>query len=623
MEPPIGPCSRDLDDQQEQSRSFNSKECNIMAYEDLDNLIEKMPAREAAFFRKTFSRRQVVGGGIGAAAGIAGLGMFGSLPVAAQSTPVVFDDAAPPEKQILRVASDPTIAKVLDFYEMVYGRPGIADVFSEPLVRLSKNFKVVPGAATSWTNSEDGKTFTFTLDQNLMWSDGNPVTAADYVKTFQYSADPEHAWDFTWFWDGNIVNYAECMAGTVPLEELGVKMGANEYEVIFTTVEPSPYLPAKLLYSLPLSKAALETTGPFYNTNPETAVSSGPFIIEEWVRDQVLTYKRNEAYTGQLQVPLQKIQIKFAAPATYFTMYDSGEIDYMTDPAPAELKLVESDPDKASEIHQGVGDFACLYFFFDVTTAPWDNLQVRQAFSHVIDRDAMKQQIWTSQANPAPSFLAPGFPASNTEGLADIQKFDPDLGKQLLEQAGYPNGEGFPKITMQVRGGGTPMEVATTTAYASMLKEHLNIDVEVQTIDRTAFYDQMNAKPTEISFGWVSYGMDYFDASNMLGVWLSGGRHSWSNADYDAKVNEATTFLGDEAERTAMFQEAEKILVEDVPAVFTYFVTPIQLVKPYLTGPALEADENGIAAVHWPGFTTMSTVFPELYIRNDVPEGLS
>jgi ABC-type oligopeptide transport system substrate-binding subunit len=117
--------------------------------------------------------------------------------------------------------------------------------------------------------------------------------------------------------------------------------------------------------------------------------------------------------------------------------------------------------------------------------------------------------------------------------------------------------------------------------------------------------------------------MDYFDASNMLGVWLSGGRHSWSNADYDAKVNEATTFLGDEAERTAMFQEAEKILVEDVPAVFTYFVTPIQLVKPYLTGPALEADENGIAAVHWPGFTTMSTVFPELYIRNDVPEGLS
>lgn len=339
------------------------------------------------------------------------------------------------------------------------------------------------------------------------------------------------------------------------------------------------------------------------------------------MRDQVLTYKRNEAYTGDQNIPLQKIIVKFAAPATNFTLYDAGEIDYMDGPAPAELILMETD--RPDEIFQGVGDFACLYFFFDVTTAPWDNKLVRQAFSHVIDRDAMKQQIWTSQANPALSYMMPGFPAANEEGLADLQRFDPELGRQLLAEAGYADGAGFPALTMQVRGGGNPLEVATTVAYGNMIREHLNIEVEVQTIDRTTFVEQMNAKPTEISFGWVSYGMDFFDAYNMLSVWLSGGRHSWTNAEFDRLVNEGSVFIGDEAERTAMFQEAERILVEDVPAVWTYHPTPIQLIKPYLKGPALDPDSNGIAAVHWPSFSTTSTVLTEFYVSADAPEGCS
>jgi ABC-type oligopeptide transport system substrate-binding subunit len=156
-----------------------------------------------------------------------------------------------------------------------------------------------------------------------------------------------------------------------------------------------------------------------------------------------------------------------------------------------------------------------------------------------------------------------------------------------------------------------------------MIKEHLNVDVELQTIDRTTFYDMMNAKPTEITFGWVSYGMDYFDASNMLSVWKTGGRHSWNNAAFDAKVEEATAFLGDEAQRTALFQEAERMLVEDVPAVWAYHPTPIQLIKPYIKGPALDPDPNGIAAIHWPGWSTTSTVLTEIYVSSDAPEGRS
>lgn len=595
----------------------------------LDSLPTMRP-EDAAFFQNKLTRRSVVGGGATAAAGLAVSGLFrgaAALPMtafagrSAMQDGVLPDDAAPLEEQVLRVVGDPGFSRVLDFYEQVYQRPSIADLFSIPLVRLNKDFEIIPGAATDWSSNEDGTVWTFTLQEGLMWSDGNPVTANDYVRTFQYSADPDHAWDFTWFWSGNILNYAEVMAGEVPLEDLGVRQGENDYELIFETVDPAPYLVSKLLYSQPLSAAALDEHGPLYNTNPETHVSSGPFKLEEWARDERIVYTRNEAYTGDMDIALQRIIVKMAAPATAFTLYEAGQIDYMERPAPAELQIMESDPETAEQIYQGVGDFACLYFFFDVNTSPFDDLKVRQAFSHVIDREAIQQQILGNQARSAPSFLAPGFPASNTEELADIQRFDPELGRQLLEEAGYPDGEGFPDLTMTVRGGAVPIEEATTQAYAAMLREHLNINVELQTIDRQAFYDRMNAKPTEILFGWVSYGMDYFDPSNMLGVWLTGGRHPWSNEEYDRLVNEATTSLEDEETRMAMFQEAERVLVEDVPAVWAYFETPIQLVKPYIVGPGLEPDVNGIAAVHWPGFATTGTAIEELYISADAPTG--
>lgn len=584
----------------------------------LGEMLGQMPAASASFISSQVSRRSLLGGAAGA---LAGLGMAGAglaSPATTSRTQGRSQDAAPPEEQVFRTAANPGIAITMDFYERVYERAGGADMFSQSLVFLTKDAEIVPGGAEEWSSDEEGKIWTFKLREDLMWSDGNKVTAADFVKTFQYAADPEHAWDFAWFWDGDIVNFTECLAGDVPLEELGVKQGANEFELIVETVNPAPYLPGKMLYSNTLSKAALETHGPLYNSNPETCVSSGPFVLAEWVKDQYLICERNEAYSGPWEVPLQKHIVKFADPSQTFTLYEADQIDYMQDPAPAELQIMQADPELEKQIFQGVGDFACLYFFFDVTTAPFDNIQVRQAFSHVIDRDAMKQQIWGPQANVAPSFLAPGFPASDTEALADIQKFDVELGKQLLADAGFPDGEGFPDLVMTVRGGGSPLEIATTQAYASMLNQHLNLNVEVQNMDRQAFYADMKT----IQFGWVSYGMDFFDPSNMLGVWRTGGRHPWTNEEYDRLFAEASVFLGDPAERLELFKQAERILVEDVPAVFTYFTTPIQLFKPYVVGAAIEPDVNGIASLHFPGFLGGANPSAQtLFISADAPTG--
>ncbi|MCC6703744.1 MAG: peptide ABC transporter substrate-binding protein [Thermomicrobiales bacterium] len=541
------------------------------------------------------------------------LRQFGLANYLAQTLP---DDAAPADQQVYIQATDPGIPRVLDFYEAVYERPNNADLFSEPLVRLNRNFEIFPGAAESWTSNEDGTIWTFKIIEGRTWNDGNPVTAADWVATFQYAADPAHAWDFTWFFQGVIKGWDEAITGDIPFTDIGVRLGENDYELVFEMQTPAPYTPTLMLYSLPLSKVALETHGPLYNTNPETHVSSGPFKLESWVPDQEIVVVKNEQYNGSLVVPVNKVVCKLAALSTHFQLFQTDVIDFMENPAPQELTLAQADPDLSQQLYQGVGDFRTNYLFFDVTQAPFDDLRVRQAFSHVIDRDALVSAVIGIAGTPAYSWLAPGFPASNRDELSSIQNFDPEAAKALLAEAGYPDGEGFPSLELWLRNANA-LDQNVAAACAAMINEHLGIEVEVSNKDQPLFTASMNAN--EIQFGFVSYGMDFLDPINMLSVWRSGGRHPWVNEEFDTQLAEAGSYNGDPADRLEMFKEVERILVSDVPGVFVYHATPIQMIKPWVVGAFREPDVNGITALHWPNYTTMSTVPEELYISSEAP----
>ena len=486
-------------------------------------------------------------------------------------------------------------------------------------MRVDKQFQIQPAAAESWESSEDGLTWTFKIREGLTWSDGNPVTANDWVTTFQTVAAPDTAWDFTWYFQGVLKNWTEAVNGDVTPDQIGVHLGANEYELVFETVAPAPYLPAMLLYSLPLSAAGLGANGLFYNTDPATAISSGPYILKEWIPDQEATAVRNEAYTGTLPALVDELRVKLTTSDNFFTLYQANEVDYMLSPPPAALTIMMNDEETAKEVYSGVGDFPTYYVFFDVTREPWTDIKVRQAWSHAVDRDALQASILGPNGVPAYSFLAPGFPASDSEGLKDIQAYDPEKAKALLAEAGFPDGEGFPKQQLMLRAP-SPLEKTAAEAIASMIAENLNIDIEIVAQDQQGYMAALTAKPTQISLGFIRYGMDFFDPFNMLGLWLSGGRHSWSNADYDEKVHAAAEFLGDPNERLEMFKAAEKILVEDVPAVFVYHGKEVQFIKPWVAGEFIKPDDNGITAIHWPGFTTMSTVPAEMFIADSGPE---
>src|SRR5438477_1917940 len=239
-------------------------------------------------------------------------------------------DAAPPDQQVYIVHYDNTADfTTIDFYESVYKRAGaIADILSDSLVRLDKNFKAQPGAATKWEVDSSGLVWTFHLDPNLVWSDDTPVTADDYVATFRYGADPKHAWDFSWYFGGVIKNWNEAVAGKVPLDQLGVKAtDANTLQV--TTEAPAPYLPAMMLYSDTMQKKALAAHGGLYNSDPATSVSSGPFVLKEWKKGDRLVFEANPKYKGTNKPFIQKIIVIGAAPATDFASYQANEIDYV------------------------------------------------------------------------------------------------------------------------------------------------------------------------------------------------------------------------------------------------------------------------------------------------------
>jgi ABC-type oligopeptide transport system substrate-binding subunit len=531
------------------------------------------------------------------------------------------DDAAPPDQQVFIMHYDNTADfTTVDFFESVYKRGGaIADVLSDALVRLDKNFEISPGAATEWSVDSSGLVWTFKLDPNLVWTDDTPVTADDYVATFRYAADPKHAWDFAWFFQGVIKNWTEAIEGKVPVDQIGVR-AVDANTLAFETVSPAPYLPAMLLYSMPLQKKALEAHGGLYNSDPATSVSSGPFVLKEWRKGDRVIYEANPKYKGTNKPLIQKVIAIGAVPSTDFASYQAGEIDYVlgANLSPADNEIIGADAELQGDSHPQPNDFRTDYLFFDTQNPPFNDVKVRQAFSHVVDRDTIiKTIVKPNQGIPAYSFLMPGFPAANSDGLKGIQNYDLEKAKQLLSEAGFPDGQGFPKLTLWLRNE-PPVRQAVAQAIAASIKQNLGIEVDVSNKETKTFTDALNAKPTQIQFGMVSYGMDFLDPYNMLSVWLGGGRHNWNSTQFDDMVKKAAAFTGDAAERTKMFQDAEKLLVTEAPGIFIYHRYQSDLYRPYLKGAELEPDKTGVAAYHWPGFSNNNKLLGSMYVSKDV-----
>jgi ABC-type transport system substrate-binding protein len=519
--------------------------------------------------------------------------------------------------------------KAMDFYETVYSRAPGADQFNHSLVRITKDFKIVPGSATSWSQTSP-TTWEFKIKPGIMWSDGNELTANDFVETFRYSADPKHAWDFTWYWSGVIKNYTEAVAGKAPVNSIGVGVGSDKHTFVVTTEGPIAYIPYAMLYSMPLSAAGLAKYGnALYNINPATVITCGPYTLKTFDPTAQVVLEPNTKYTAPYKPPIHYQIEKIYAGASELPLFETGAIDWTSTPlAKTDLAVVKSSPKmKNLPLYVNPQDFRIYYVFFKCTTKPFNNMKVRQAFAHSCNRNAIISALLAPLGIPAYGYLMPGYPFAVSQQLEQYTNYDPAMAQKLMAEAGYPGGKGFPTVTFSYPANPSNLSPTQTESIVQALADNWNTvlfggssTLLLQELDTTTFYNKMEAKPdTQIEMGFITYGMDYFDASNMLSVYKSeqmGGRHDWNSTQYDDLLAQGAAAFNT-SKRQAIYTEAQILLTKEAPAVFIWHGLYGYLFWPYNQGPALSKNYLGYDGLEWPGYATFSTNEQQFYIANN------
>jgi len=520
-------------------------------------------------------------------------------------------DAAPLAKQVMRYAE--TEAKWMTWDASVYDENwGDYVAWADSCIRPDKNYVPQPNICTKWETSKDGLTWTFTLDKKRVWSDGKPITADDFVFTLQRFARADY--DFEWFYSmANIVNWADVASGKKPAEELGVKK-VDDATFTVTTDQPTPYLDKIFgdLWVTPKHVVKDRLNDGSWAFDKNNWVFAGPYKLESYTKGKELVFVANDKYNGPFPPQIDKIIVSLTAVETRWPAYKNNELDaigggYQQDLPPSAMAEIMTNPELKKQLISWP-NFMTYYLFFDTWSKPFDNLKVRQAFSHAVDRDKLVGGPLQYQGVAAYTMNPPGFPGESVKTLKAAQVYDPKLAAKLMEEAGFPGGKGFPKQTLYLRNA-FPALVSAAEAIAGMLKENIGVDVTIQNLDYGIFTDKMRNqkknKSGDFLFAMVPYEYDFVDGSNMLSPWggcekagttdmsAMPGRHTWYNKDFNKLLCDAGAVMGDEAKRNTMYQQAEKLLVEDVGLVPIYHPIMVAMVKPDIKGPMFAPDKNG------------------------------
>lgn len=519
-------------------------------------------------------------------------------------------DAAPLHEQVLMYFIEEP--KTLDVSLDNYGVKGSDPHLFERLTMFDANDVLRPGVADRWESSEDGLIWTFYLRKGAKWSDGRPLTAHDFEYTFKRFLDPNEGNVFAFLFY-NIKNAREFNHGklTEP-DSVGVRaIGDLMLEV--EVKAPCPYLPFIMAYNsaAPVPPWQVKKYGRRW-TEPENMVSNYSYKLEEWITDRYMSFDLNQHYNGAYPGYLEKIKLKFIVEGTHpgIMPYANKEVDRQTVFAQF-LGEINKDPILNQELISNP-HFQTWYLFFQTKSAPFNDVRVRRAVSHAIDREVICKFILQGHGTPAYTMLPPNFPGYTGEKLKNIQRFDISEARRLLSAAGYPGGKGFPIMEFWLRQA-DPNQMSIAEAIQEMLRENLGLRVEIRNQEIGNYMNNMYEY--SIPFGFIPYQYDYPDPENMLSqVWHSQpvghGRHDWRNDAFDRLVEAGGTTLGND-KRMQFYAEAEQILVEDVGGVFVYHANVLELRKPWFKG--LKPNDWG-QDLFWGNRTNLMDV----YIGNNV-----
>jgi oligopeptide transport system substrate-binding protein len=442
--------------------------------------------------------------------------------------------------------------------------------------------EVIPGAAESWTVSDDGLVYTFKLRQGATWSDGSPVTADDFVFAFQRLQDPATAAEYASMLQ-KVKNAKEVNTGKAKPEDLGVKaIDANTLEI--TLIAPTPYFLEVLTHqsAYPVNKASMEKLGADW-IKPGNLVSNGAYTLAEWVPNDHIKLVKNPKFYDAANVKIDTVNyIPTEDRSSAMKRYEAGELDSYDD-LPTE-QLADLKAKFGDQVR--VGPYNGVYYYAIKTDKkPWDNLELRTAISEAIDRDFLAEKVWSNSMSPAYSMVPPiiqGY-TSSPAAYADKSQIDrEDEAKKILEKLGYgPNNP----LKMEIRYNTSENHKNTAVAIQEQLKP-LGIEVSLLNTDTKTHYSHLEQKG-DFDVARAAWIADYNDPETFLEISKVGDGHNYSNYNspkFEELMSAATAAGGKPEERFKLLTEAERVLVDDVGNIPLLFYNTHNIVSPKLAG---------------------------------------
>ncbi|RIH71366.1 oligopeptide ABC transporter substrate-binding protein OppA [Vibrio splendidus] len=462
----------------------------------------------------------------------------------------------------------------------------------EGLVNQDGEGNTIPGVAESWETT-DNKTFTFHLRKDAKWSNGDPVTAEDFVYSWQRAVDPATASPYAWYMEyTKMVNAKDIVAGKKDKSELGVKaVDANTLVVELDTAVPYFVMMMGHTTMKPVHQATVEKFGDQW-TKPGNFVGNGAFSVDKWVVNERLVLKRNDQYWNNDKTVLNKVTfLPIENQVAEMNRFLSGEIDFTNELPTEHFKRLKKE---YAEDVSVAGNLCTYYYIFNTKKAPFDDVRVRKAISYAIDRNIVSDAILAQGQKPA-YFLTPEITAGFNPELPAYgkmsQKERNEEAARLLEEAGY--GKDNP-LNFNLLYNTSENHKKIAVALGSMWKKTLGLKVTLENQEWKTYLSSKDSGDFEVArAGWCG---DYNEASSFLTLMKSnnttGGVH-YDSAEYDQIIDKALNSTSAE-EREALYLEAEALMAKDMPIAPIYQYVKSRLLNPHVGGFPINNAEDKI-----------------------------
>ncbi len=451
----------------------------------------------------------------------------------------------------------------------------------EPLVgKDPKTLAPVPGIAESWTIDKSGKVYTFKLRKNAKWTNGDPVTAEDFVYSWTRLLKPDTAAEYAYqaFY---IVGGEEFNKGTLTdASKLGLKaIDANTLQV--TLNNPTPFFLGLLYHHAlyPVHKATVEKFKGAW-TRKENIVTNGAFMLDNWQLNKVITLKKSPTYWDAARVTLTQVNfLPVEKQDTEEKMFRSGEL-HVTNEVP--LEKITTWKAKKDGVYQESPYLGIYHYWINTTKKPLNDVRVRKALALALDRQRIVDLVTKGGQLPATTFTPPG-----TGGYVPTPRLPKSAerlaeAKKLLADAGYPGGKGMEPIELLYNTSDSHKKIAE--AISQMWKQALGVEIRLFNQEWKVYLDSQKQKAFGVSrAGWIA---DYNDPNTFLDMFLTdgGNNHSgWSNKTYDKLIADAGRETNVK-KRMALFGKAEDILLDELPCIPIYIYTRVYLKSPNIEG---------------------------------------